>query len=361
MGKSLQQILGAPVLTGLIQSVKPGLPNPLPPQLMTIVDKTVPTNFGQYTVVKSTRKVARLVQYGSPSVRSQLQDVSVKNVTLMNSAENIQLKQTDFMALRNYDDPNVQELGAKEVARQVTEFKSRFENLRVSAVASIFSKGKIWFNKDGELLNSSSGAFTTIDYEVPTENTGTLDSILTDWSTASTDIIGQIAAVKKKALQETGYPIAAVIYGENIADYIANNNAIRNFVRGSDATASAFYASGVIPNKLAGLDWIPGYDMFYEKPDGTKAEWFDPDGVTFIPAVEASWWGWLYGTTPIPRNIGGVNINATNPNQDTMLAPGMYSYGTVTHDPMTANIYAGDVSLPVLKVPASIFIGHTTN
>lgn len=361
MSKSIQQILAAPILTGLIQAIKPGLPNPLPPQMMSLVDKTVPANYGTYTVVEATRKTARLVQYGSPSKRVQLQGVSNKPVTLMTTAENIQLSQADFMSLRNYDNPDVQAMGEKEVARQVANLKYRLENLRLSAVASILSKGKIWFDINGDLLDSASGAATTIDYLVPTNNTGTLNGTLTNWSTTSTNIIGQIEQVKKQALQTTGYPLAHVIYGENVANYIASNEGIRNFIRASQPIGTEFYSTGTIPSKLCGLNWIPGYNMFFEAADGTIKEWFDPDAVVFIPEPSADWWGWLYGTTAVPASIGGVDLNAANPQKDIIPMAGMYAYATLSHDPVTINVYTGDVSLPVLKVPGAIFIGDCVN
>lgn len=361
MSKSLNQLLAAQVLTGVIQQTLPGLPNPLPPQLMSIIDRKVPSNYGTYTQYANTRQVSQITQYGAPSVTYKLSEIGTKNVTLISSSENVLINQTDYMALRNYDNPMVQEMGAQEVARQIGQQKMRITNLRISAIASAFAKGAIYWDGPGNLLPSSAGAVSSVDYGVSATHKGSLNGILTNWSVNSTDIINEVNTVKRQALSDTGYPLMHVIYGRNVPGYIANNDSVRNFIRGSQSVATQFYQNGEIPNNFLGLNWIPGYTMFFKDQYNVTQWWFDDDAVVFIPDPNPMWWGNLEGSIAICSDLGRVDIGANAPQDAITIATGDYAYAVATNDPVNLKIVTGTNFLPVLKVPDAVFIGDCTN
>ena len=74
---SINDILGAPNLCGIIQSTVSGIPNPFPPAFFQ-VDQTVDGDTGEYKVFTGTRSNATISAYGAPSKNRQLRDVGVK-------------------------------------------------------------------------------------------------------------------------------------------------------------------------------------------------------------------------------------------------------------------------------------------
>src|SRR5271170_5160958 len=70
----LRTILAPQNLLGLVQSIKGGVPELLPPGLFSKVRPTV-GNTGSYRRVKATRQLAPVVQYGAPPVPMSGQDV----------------------------------------------------------------------------------------------------------------------------------------------------------------------------------------------------------------------------------------------------------------------------------------------
>lgn len=354
MAYALNQLLAAQVLTGLIQTTKPGLPQPLNPAFYSLVDKVVPSNYGTYTQYANTRKTMRMGQYGAPSKARDLEPIATKSVTLITGSENILLNQNDYMALRGWTDPNVQNLGADEVKRQIVEAKQYLENLRVAVTQSALMTGYVYTDSSGNLENSSSTG-NTVDYGVPSGNKTHVGGTIVDWETSSTDIVKQLLDLKNLALRTTGYPLTTVVYGTSVPGYLSRNDSVKNYIRGNPGLASGFYG-GAIPDGFCGLKWVDGSSMFYEKDDGSFAQWVGTDTCNFYPDPDPSWWGNLIGTTAVCTDLGGVNMGADSPQDNIIGAKGQFAYAVKSTDPVTIKVVYGDNFLPVLKVPAAVYL-----
>ena len=151
---SLQDILGGPNLCGVIQGTATGIRNVFPESFYQ-VDKTVDRDTGEYTRVTGTRTVARIAAYGSPSQQRQLSGVEAVPVKLIHTVENILLPTADYLNLLSFDDTSKQQRGIQEVTRQVREFRSNFDNLRVAALTQMLFQGAIYWDGNGNLLPSS--------------------------------------------------------------------------------------------------------------------------------------------------------------------------------------------------------------
>lgn len=365
MAKSLQEILGYVKLTGIIQATTSGTPNPLPAGFTNIKKPTV-GNAGRYIQVNGSRQTARLVQYGSPALRRQLQNIASKDVKLIHTFEEMQIDVLVMEMLRNHTNPELMNRGIDEVTRQVKEFKVLFDNLRLTATLQTLSTGFIYFDGDGNLLPSSSGAKITIDYGVnSTTNGGQLqdaggNTIITSWATASNDIPGMIRNIRKTALRRTGYPIRYAFYGENIPSYIAANNYVKDWFARNPHKQSQYLDTGELPDGMMGLTWIPAYDAFFEDSGNTNRDIWSADKVVFTPEPSPDWWETMEGTYSVPTTINLVGdalqaLNSFTPVQ------GPFSYGLPCLNPPAAfNVYAGDTFLPILKVPNAIYIADVT-
>ncbi len=365
MSKTLEQILGAKNLIGLIQGQTQGVPSDvLPPAFMPGGGNTAPVvgATGTYTKVTGTRKTARLVHYGSPSKKRELAGISDVSVTLMHTFEQAQIKPVDLINLLNEDSQERQRMGAQTVARQVADFKQLFTNLRISSVFSMFCLGAIYYDGDGNLLPNATGAVVTVPFQIPAVNQGNCSGLVgASWATAATDIPSHIRALKARARQLTGYPLKYAFYGQNVPSYFDGNTIMQRYLAASPRLAEQ-HAAAEMPDYF-GLKWVPIYEQFYNAATGTVGgiavtdsdqPWSPVDQVIFTPDPSPDWFEWLEGTYPIPTQLT-ISGDASAALASLSEVQGMFSYAAMNVDPPGVTMYGGDTFLPVLKVPAAIF------
>lgn len=361
MGTSLQAVLGYKNLCGLIQDPKGGVPaDILPPEFLSVTRRIV-GDTGSYKRVEGTRRVARQVWRGEPSRRRELKGITEVPFKAITSAEHQMHDATTLSQLTNYDSPDVQRMGRAEIARQTAEFRALFNNLRVSAVHSALALGTIYFNADGELLPTGSGAMLTVDFGVPAGNRNQLDVfgggdiIGASWATAGTNIPAHVMALLLAALKKTGYRLEYAFYGSNIQAYLALNDYTKNLIVGNPADAAAF-SRGIIPDGFLELKWRKGMGAFYEDKDGVFQSWWGPDTVVFSPTPTPDWWELVEGSNPVPTNLGRVAVDAIDASSDVADVTGMASYAVLGSDPVSIKQVGIDTFIPLLKVPGAVFI-----
>ena len=356
MAKTIQQLLAAPNMLGIIQSVKTGVPNPYDPALMSTV-KQVTGDYGTYNKVEGTRQTARLVQYGSASVRRAQKGLTQMNVKLIHSFEHQFHNPIVLQNLMELDRPDVQQMGMAEIGRQSAEFKVLFDNLRVSALSSAFALGCIYFDGDGNLLPSSAGAVITIDFGIPAGNKDQVGGLVdTKWETTTANIPAQIDAIMAYALRQTGYPLTTAYYGSSIFKWLLANDYVQKLMASNNALQNSLLQH-VIPDGFLRLKWRPAASSFFVDQDGTSQTIFPADAVTLTPDVTLDWYEMLEGTYLVPTNVGNISGNAVQATQqNVMIAKGMFSYAQVLSDPVTVKQMAGDTFLPVIKVPGAVFV-----
>jgi hypothetical protein len=359
---TLQDILGGPNLVGVIQGTATGIPNVFPKEFYQ-VDKTVDRDTGQYTRIHGTRTVARISAYGAPSQQRALHGAEAVPVKLIHTVESIMLPTADYMNLLQYDDTAAQTRGIQEVTRQVRAFRTNFDNLRVAALTQMLFQGAIYWDGLGNLLPTATGAKTIANFGVPTGNTGQLNvlgagNVLTDsWDNTAADIDTQLLNLRQAATRLSGYPLRYAFYGKNVPTYLTNNTKLQNYFVRSAGDNTQFLTTAEIPSPLLGLTWLPAYDAFFEDATGTLQNLVGDDQVVFTPDPSPDWIGWLEGTYPVPTSVGMVTTDAAQQLRSAVTtAAGMFAYGTLSTDPVTVKMVAGDTFLPVLKVPGGIFI-----
>jgi hypothetical protein len=357
----LQDVLGYTELIGEIQETVTGIPKVVPEAFWTVTEP-VTGDKGRYTVFGGQRETLRRAEYGSPARKGNLRPLKPKDVILNHFYEYIDLKVTDYQNLINYADPVRMEMGRREVDNQILHYRKKIDNTRVSLVMSMLAHGAIYYDEDGNLLPTSSGAFVTIDYEIPANNKNQLNGIIAaSWATTTTDIPGQLTNLDQRAAQLTGYPLKYAFYGANVASYLAKNDLVKAYLSYADGgrRSAEYLNAGTVPDGLFGLTWVPVYRSHYARPDGTISSWFPADQVTFAPEIDATVYSFLEGTYPVPTTYEPqASGRAAYDSFDHV--EGVFSYAEPINNPPTARVYFGDTCLPVWKVPSSLFIADVT-
>lgn len=368
---SLQKLLGAPNMCGIIKTTVSGIPNIWKDPAFWQVDKICHGNVGTYTQYSGARQNAKVSNYGAPSSNRQLRELGQKHVTLIHSVENLILKPTDYLNLLAYDDLARQQLGIDEVTRQIEEAKFYPDNMRISAFTSMMFQGVVTWDDQGNILGPNSagwgtGGYNSINYQVPAGNQGQLDVFGTgnpiinaSWANPATNIVQQITNLKKASVQLTGYEIKSAYYGTNIGAFLAQNTFIQAYLSraqfpGGSTEGAKFIDNGEI-QKLLGLDWVPAYKSYFLDQNNNPQSFVGPDQVVFMPEPTKNWIGILEGTYPCPTRANIVTAVEPSLVSGMEERAGMFAYGVQTTDPPNVKIVYGDTMLPVLKVPNVIF------
>lgn len=359
MAKTIEQILGYVSLTGVIQAIKTGIPDNLPPAFHNIKKQTI-GDAGRYTQVKGTRQTARLAMYGAAAHQRALKGVENKDVKLLHTFEHITLDPLVLQRLRNYDNYDIQQMGIQEVDRQQSEFRVYFDNLRVSTMYSMLANGAVYYDGEGNLLPTSSGAVVTVDYGMSANNQSQLNGIITaSWANANTDIPAQLRALRLRAAQLTGYPLKYAFYGKNVPSYLTGNNYVLDYLSRNVNMAQRFLDQAELPEGLFGFTWVPVYTSFYQDQNGTDQTLFGDDTVVFTPEIDQTVYELMEGTYFVPSSFNATADMATALSSLKQVV-GMFSYGVPVHNPPTAQMFCGDTFLPVWKVPDAMFQADVT-
>jgi hypothetical protein len=359
MSKTLEQILGYVYLTGVIQRIQSGIPDVLPSAFNT-VKKQILGNQGRYTQTFGTRKTSRRVEYGAPAVAQALLGIESKDVKLLHTLEMITMDPLLLQMLRSYDSYDLQKMGIDELNRQQLEFKQRFDNLRLSTVYSMLSNGAIYFDRLGNLLPTSSGAYVTVDYGINANNKNQLNGIISaSWANANTDIPSQLRALKLRAAQLTGYPLKYAFYGKNIPSYLTQNNYVLDYLARNPPVAQKFLDQAELPDNLFGYTWVPVYTAFFEDADGTNQTFFGDDKVVFCPEVNTVTYELMEGSYQVPSSFNATQ-NMASALGSMKTVHGQFSYGVPVHNPPTVQMFFGDTFLPIWKIPDALFTADVT-
>jgi hypothetical protein len=359
VAKSLEQILGYMPLLGVIREVKTGIPDLLPPAFWNVKSQVL-MDRGRYIVTRGTRRPARLNVYGSPARLRELRPLDTKDVKLMHSYEVIQMDPHTLRLLHNYESYDLQKMGIQEVDRQQAEFRAYFDNLRLSAVYSMLSLAAIYFDQDGNLLPTSSGAYITIDFEVPAENKNQLNGVISaSWALPNTNIPAQLIALRQRAQQLSGYPLKYAFYGTNIPTWLTQNNYVQDYLSRNPNFAVRFLETAEVPDGLFGFTWVPVHSAFFEDQNGVNQTFFNPDSIAFTPDINSDVYELLEGSYGVPTTFNAVGDipAALRTLKDVW---GMFAYAVPVHNPLGVQYFSGDTFLPVWKAVKSLFVADTT-
>lgn len=364
MAFSIEELLGYVPLTKAIETVKTGVPRVLPPAfyarnpaLRVLGDKT------RRIETAGTRKNARIVPYGAPPRQIKHLPMSGRDIRLIHTEEEIQFSHDLWLQIREFDSYTVQERFREEANRQVMGAKAREENLQSSAVHVMLANGKLWFDDDGSLLASSSGADLEIDYGIPANNQNQLNGIIdASWALSSTDIPRHVNNIKMRAVQTTGYELKYALYGKNVMSHLMRNQFVKDYLvsLGGAEYVKRFLASVQIPPGLFDLEWVPMQNAFFDTESGTTTEIWGEDTIMFCPdPSDASVYGIYEGSAPVPKNFNiSQDVMGQWSNWDN--AYGRYGYGWPSIRPLGLFGVYGDTFLPSLMNPSAYFLCDCT-
>lgn len=358
---SLLDIMSWRNISESIQKTESGIPNPLPP-VFTNLKEDVMGDRTTYLTFYGQRSTAKRVEYGSPSKVRTLKQVGEQTVALLHFAEHIKFRQElQNLIIRNPNSLDVQRMAQQEIARHTRDFKTLFDNTRIACMMSMLANGKIWIDSSGNILPSSSGTSTTIDFGIPAGNQNQVSGIIgASWATTTTAIIQHIEDIKVKARRATGRELKHAFYGQNIANYIFTNATMKSYWGFNSSIYGQFQSSpGSVPNGFAGLQWHPMASGFYDDSTDTTQGFFGVDQVTFTPEIDRNVYTLFEGSMAVPKAFG-ISPTALDGMGNFETVYGMGGYAVPEVDPVGIKQVNFDTFLPMWKVPNDMYICDVT-
>jgi hypothetical protein len=363
-GATIEQLIGLPALLGLMHETTTGIPDPIPDAFDKVTDKVL-GNSARLFIDFGQRKTARLTKYGSPAVTAGLEDLAAQDYVLISSAEVQPLDPQTFKRLHNFDNFDMQKMGAGEVARQIGLYKAKFDNSRKVNKWSTLRYGAVYADSNGNLLPTSSGAATdwTINFGVPGShqsqlNFGGGNIIANLWSdTTNANIPTQIENLQAFAAQETGLELKYAFYGANVPGYIRKNTYMQAYVQYDTRVSHALNVSTALPDGLLGLTWVPVQKAFFQDSTGTNQQMFNNNMVIFTPdPAVGKWWGLAEGSITVPNTIDISQRTANSIMEDAREVYGQWACMRYQFDGSVSLLnYLGDNFMYILKNPKAVW------
>lgn len=357
--KSIQEILGWVPITGMVRTTKSGIPDPLPSGFRGLT-KEIVGDRARFMARTGQRRTARQTMYGADARNTQLKEISARDAVMLHSYESIRLPMLTYQTLRQPESYEKQDLAAQEIDEQTAQFAQRFDNLEIAATQMVLNTGVLYFDVDGNLLPSSSGAVLTIDFGVPANNKNQLNGIIAaSWATAGTDIPLHLRNLRAQSIKDHGYPLKYAFYGVNIPSYFNANTLVQPFLIRQAEMNREVLTHNEIPQGLFGFTWIPVYESFWEDSAGTNQTIFGADAVIFTPEPTRDWWEFQQGSYLIPTSFDPTaEGSAVRSNFKSVF--GRFGYGQAVRNPVTADVYYGNTFLPLAKNPNVIYQADVT-
>lgn len=357
---SLTELFSIRNISRTIERVKGGIPDREPavfkrPDLTEQVignETTFHTRYGERRLVART-------EYGAPSRATTAKKVGQQSLVINSYSTHVLVQQLLLLRLREVGGLMAQKEAADFVTAMAKDHATRYTNNRLASRVQMIGYGKFWYDINGNLLQSSSGATLTEDLGVPAVNLNQCDGIIdATWSNVATNIYTQIVKLQKRQVQTTGRPLKHAFYDTTIPGLIYANTSFKFYFQFNPQYYKAMTDTpGVIPDGFMNMDWHNMGECMFEKEDETVAQLFPTNGLTLTPDITPDVYSRFEGSLLVPKGT----VAQAYPTWEAALANaelvhGIGGYSTLVLEPLSAKLVMVDNFSDVWKNPKDLVI-----
>jgi hypothetical protein len=348
--------------------------------------QVVPGRQCGWDIYDSTRQIATASSPNTPPKRINRKPIGHQSATLMRTHESIMILDEEVYNVRQlggqYGSQALDMRGQMHVRRQVDFMFNRMANQYEWMTSRMFQGGfnMVPDNAGGYLLKDYNSAATdeiVVNYQIPSENLGGLDlgtgsDILSDWSSASADIPGQLLEINKAFTRLHGLPLSHVWLNSTTYNYLLNNTKLS-----TQGGSSMTIFRSLTQRPMEGEKPDAGFDVVFRafpqvtfhvydgvlsatsadtggQVDGTTTTATDnliPDNYAiFLPEPNDQWQGMIQGSEVIRENVV----------DNGRVIEGFGTWATPQIDPAGFEMKMVNNYLPVLYVPTAVAFGDVT-
>jgi hypothetical protein len=363
---SVADVLSWVPLTEAVEVIRGGIPRPLIDPFYNLREE-ISGNVASYINWQGTRQLARMTPYGSRPAPTNKLSLSSTNVVLLNYLEEMPFQEDLIKILRQWEEYKPQQMFAlRNMTWQGEEFSRRFDNAEAAAIHGFIAYGAIYFDNQGNMLPSASGAFQIVSQyignSVPSTNTGTLGGLLTgSFADPDYDIVTFLTQkLRPRALEDTNYRTETAIYGANIPGYFAINQYTTKQWGFQKEFALPYLYKGQVPERFCDFNWINASEMYFQDNTATNQLQFPPDQITFMPKIDKKVWTVYVGSTLVPTSFGPLLDGPAMLKGGYAEKFGRYRFAWIPQGTTSIMDTAGHVFIPRMKIPLSTYFLNST-
>ncbi len=308
---ALEDVLGVAPLTEALRVTTSGIPDPLPAELSVVKPQNrFLGDRARYRRIQGARTTAKLAAYGAAGRRVPLQPIGQQDVRMLFISMEFFIDVNMLNRLTSFESYN-QDEGLDFVREQIAQLGKRIKNTEIVCKTSMLRYGAIYWDADGNILPSASGASYTISAQVPGTHQNQINGIIsTSWALVNTDIFGQIRAIQFDSIEATGMRQKNAGYGINIPKYFQTNSTLQSYFVRNAGFRDKLVETGEIPEGFGGIkNWWPAWEAFFEDQNGTNQALWDGDLVVMTPDMggpeaKMDWWAMMHGSAAVLRDLG---------------------------------------------------------
>jgi len=192
----------------------------------------------EMVVYAGEREAAPVNSKGAAARTLDMRAANKQYFTPIHAYNEVTVPMASVEYLRNEDSPQIQDRGMQELRRQMELFGRRHRMLRSAALAKALVDGIIYFDKDGGILESSSGAYYTVDLQVGATHKSKLahasnsgsDIIGTSWDSAGASILTDLEQITEAAEYDMVPPPRHVWLHTTAKSWIRANTELKSFL-----------------------------------------------------------------------------------------------------------------------------------
>ena len=303
--RSLEDVIGIVPLTAALKATTSGIPNPFPAEFAVVkAENRILGDRARWIRINGARTTAKIADYGAPGRRVPLQPISWQNIRCLYLGLEFNIDANMLVRLQAFlsGGPYHQDSGVDWIKYNLAELGKRMANTRIVCMASMLRFGAIYWDGDGNVLPSSSGAIQTLSAQVPANNQNQLNGIgSAPWNLPNTDIFAQLRALEKQAAKDTGLVPAHILYGSNIISDFQNNSLLEGYFARHANFRDTLVDTAKVPKNFADIpDWTPVYTAFFEDQNGNNQSLWDDDLIVVTPDLKSldhmDWFGMYEGS-----------------------------------------------------------------
>lgn len=342
MDASIRQILDPRILTASYQQMPVMVPTPLTDALFVNPEQVEDDSFRTlYDPADSTPAPGN--QVGSEARVIALGNAKEKIFNMIFSFNKTMFGESVFRALREPDSYTLQNMGRTEVNRVARKFANRQRQFKEVVLSKILTTGKLYMDPAGRILENSTGAAVSADFEVASSHQGDLGGLISGlFSVPGTDIPAIIEDIDDAAAQ-AHVPIPTNVWVNKLnLQHLRNNNAFKFWAQHNPGATDQVLRGGIIEG-LWGKTWhfVSGY---YTAADGSNKPLIPTTGqgsAVFTPPANNPWLKCSVGATVLPKSIN-VSADIDEALSNLSLAYGSFMYAKLLDDPVRLVGYMGD-------------------
>lgn len=353
-----QELFASTTLMQMVEKIKTGIPPVIPDAFMRVTG-AVRRDLVEWAAIQGTRATPQLSGYNAPAQRKTGSVYEKHSATCLHMKTSFVHSVNDLLGnTLNPATNDVDAIGESKITNELRQMLAECTNMRHTAVGSLLALGHIYADVEGNMLPSASGAIYDVNAGIGANNLNQINGIIAvDWDIVTAPIIEDIGAIKRAALQTTGYPLVHAFYGSDIPTWIAINDYAKEYLYRNAAMNDAYMTSGAIPPGFAGMQWHDMSSLFFVDQDGTVQTVWPTDVITFTPEPNPSWYGFIEGSYAIPTSLAMATDMLALLN-NTRIVQGQFSFAQATAEGGVLRVeqFVGDTIMPTLLNPDAVFI-----